>query len=778
MQVYQLASSPPDGPSTNSQSASDSHIPEWKGKLYSSQEIRKLQLVSPDAFLVVQTDRQIELFCSDTFQSCSKLDHTNDLTPFSIFTADPSTATDNSPSLGWKLAAGSSGRLLVWHWSSTSRNASTSPAFTAVNFEPETDEVQPLAWIDAFTIVIRVGFKIVLHNLQTETTVDVTVDGHHFPGINLLPVNSKSGGGNIFKWKSWLRNSSNLYHPAYYHAAALCSSTAILRAGPENALIDASGTVVQTGPSKWQGSTAGLVYSHPFIVSLEDQPSPRLDIRHPTTHSVLHSIPVPDARTIAANTSPHDRSGHGISFVVAGPKFISVAYPLPLTDIVNELISQDHHNEALELISIAPPPLHDDLLELRTRIKKSQGLSLFHKQRFREAMELFFEDKVHPRFVLSLFPSSVFMPGDLRPPLASTALSASQPTAETSTFSSLSRSLDTALQPSSGWEARLDAVDLESLLFDTREGVIPSDDQHLSAALNDLRQFLYNTHSRIRREFLTPDGSLKPPEPDGLSPHPDDPHPAFFYLLDNSTSVEPGQYAEHLLQVAVMVDTALFCTIMRVQSSLVYTLFAMPNWCQPMVVKRWLLPNAAYNDLVRFYKGKGAHGTALQILSLIGKSGQGDSTFHGSEMTLSYIRTMQDFDFDILVEPLTWALRQDQPATLEALRYLLANHVLKSSQILDFLIPISPIIAIAFIEPLIFENGDKCSHLHTTLLKLYLAQLQNLDDDSRSPESEGWSNSLERLLSHSDSYDGHDVLSLLPENGNFPTMFTIPRLSI
>lgn len=299
----------------------------------------------------------------------------------------------------------------------------------------------------------------------------------------------------------------------------------------------------------------------------------------------------------------------------------------------------------------------------------------------------------------------------------------------------------------------------------------------LRLAILELYAFLADTRRRLQA-LLEPDGSLK------LSPQPaNSEKDAERKKILRSFVAQPEQLsdddlAKTLRRVARLVDTTLFRAYMVERPARAGSLFRIPNFCEPDVVKEKLIENARYEELVDFFHGKRLHREALELLRRFGQAHESEEappSLRGPKRTVAYLQNLPPDLVDLVLEFARWPLEVDPELGMEVFLADTENaENLPRERVLDFLVEIDLTLAIRYLEHIIYQLNDLTPDFHQRLVKLYLEKLtrgdepdarQMSDDDA---ERTDWKERMLSFLKSSSHYSTGRTFNLLPKDGRSP----------
>ncbi|KAF9913772.1 Vacuolar morphogenesis protein 6 [Lobosporangium transversale] len=188
------------------------------------------------------------------------------------------------------------------------------------------------------------------------------------------------------------------------------------------------------------------------------------------------------------------------------------------------------------------------------------------------------------------------------------------------------------------------------------------------------------------------------------------------------------------------------------------------------LLKSYMMTNERlkYKELVDFYRGKGQHRKALELLKSIHTT---TGEMQGVLPTVHYLQRLGADHFNLILEFGTWILESDP---VVAMKIFIDDEpeidTLPRYKVISYLERLSLDLCAMYLEHVIHELADQTSEFHNTLVVSYLSQVQR---DSASGNEEAVKNTRVKLLQFLDKskfYKAERILSRLPLDGEKPML--------
>jgi len=720
------------------------------------------------------SDNYVSLHDLQTYTLLERLEKTKGATlfaPASNIVKDDSTGI---PSIVSRLAVAAKRKIFLWTW----QDMELSPDTTELTLVAA---AKSLTWLNSNKIVVGLDSGYVIVDIVTMEISDVSKPG------GLDEVGSRFGavsstGMGYMGMGSWVPKPM---------ASKLGDKEMLLARDVNTLFIDEDGKALDKRQVPWPTAPDAIGYSYPYMLALQAPTKGILEVRNPDTLTLLQSIPLANA-TLLHVPQPNISLAHaGKDFLVGSERCIWRMSALGYDKQIEDLVAQNHYDEAISLISL----LEDTLLlgkEDRLRsIKAMKAQVLFDRRKYRESLELFSDAEAPPFKVIRMYPKSIA--GDIsiiQDELVEEETDEQEsPDAAAEGKKSIPNSPKST--PRKGYLARFRA---DPKLLDSDSSSIKStttahgtdngngrckagDDKPLEGrdlimAVNELCAFLAQTRVKIKKT-LNPDGTMRGPL---RRTSPEDGRPDFHHLIVLEDDQDNVDWHQKLLEVATLVDTTLFRAYMLARPGLAGSLFRLDNFCDPTVVRDKLYETGRYADLIDFLHGKKLHREALETLEKFGKDVDNEAispTLRGPRRMVAYLQQLPPEQIDLILEFGVWPIKFDASIGMEIFLADTENaETLPRHRVVEFLQGIDERLTIQYLEHIISELNDLTPDFHQQLIDLYLKGLKEGTDSL--PEDGGFTNEeekvtllekLESFLRGSDQYNRARVFGKLPSEG-------------
>ncbi|KAI1318862.1 Vacuolar morphogenesis protein 6 [Mortierella claussenii] len=460
------------------------------------------------------------------------------------------------------------------------------------------------------------------------------------------------------------------------------------------------GTPKRKNGIEWSEAPEELGYSNPYAVAILAR---HIEIRNIETRALVQRAEMPHARFLT----------QGKLLYIASTNEVWRLIPYSFPQQIDELVQKEEYQEAISLINQIDPVLLDETVDTLGYIKKLYAHHLFRTHCYEEALALFLELDVPAVDVIALYPAVIS--GQL-PPKEKEIEAVSPPKSDDSDAASLN------------------AKNTPPIIMSTKE---------LEEAVGCLIRFLADKRQKVQKSIQT------------LQQNND----SFSYNHQEQQD-EIGEKL-HTLEI---VDTALLKSYMMTNERLVGSLLRLTNHCNLEETESLLLKHKKYRELVDFYRGKGQHRKALELLKSIHTT---SGEMYGVLPTVNYLQRLGVDQLNLILEFGTWILELDP---IVAMKIFIDDEpeidALPRYKIISYLERLSLDLCVMYLEHVIHELGDQTSEFHNTLVVSYLAQIQR---DSALPDNEDTvQNTRAKLLQFLDEstfYKAERILSRLPVDG-------------
>nr|CAG4715111.1 unnamed protein product [Naegleria fowleri] len=249
------------------------------------------------------------------------------------------------------------------------------------------------------------------------------------------------------------------------------------------------------------------------------------------------------------------------------------------------------------------------------------------------------------------------------------------------------------------------------------------------------------------------------------------------YLLHRRTPSDK-ELNEQAQDEAEAVDTALLKALLYTNDPHVEDFLSSPNRCNIFDSQKTLHSHQKFRELVIFYKTKGLHERALELLKLLGDKSSSSTAFYTDLMgvmpTVNYLRDLQQAGEgkQYIMEFSKWVLQAEPLRGLKIFQVpncpFNVNEVISHLELFDHTLAMK----IAYLEHLIKVEKSTDPNLHNQLLLLYLEYVTKYSSPKSNYEEDNTKGLLftckdikhrmNDFLSHSQYYHPEKMLSRFP----------------
>jgi hypothetical protein len=202
------------------------------------------------------------------------------------------------------------------------------------------------------------------------------------------------------------------------------------------------------------------------------------------------------------------------------------------------------------------------------------------------------------------------------------------------------------------------------------------------------------------------------------------------YFILTQPQVGQQQWSD-VLQV---VDTSLLRTYLLANDDFVSEFIQADNACQPEEAEQVLQQHRKFPELVLFYRSKGLHRKALDVLAGLAK-GPDDAPLHGPDATVHYLHGLGAENIDLVLHFSKWLLEAHPQAGLRV--FTAAPHPFDPRTVLEHLKRCAPALCGAYLEYVVLEQGERDAFFHNEFIILILDRLKELLKDKARAEVPG-----------------------------------------
>ncbi|KAI9804722.1 MAG: hypothetical protein M1825_001090 [Sarcosagium campestre] len=748
---------------------------------FSRRSVEQLAVIKEANILVALSDACITThdLQSPNYDLQEQLAKTKGASTFAVasnIVKDPSTGI---PSLVSRLAVVVKRKILLWSWHDSELSSETPEiVLTAV--------ARTLTWVTATKLVCGLNSGYVLVDVDSQTISDISSPGS-IGGAGTQEAGRFGGVGTA--GMGYMGMGNWIPKPL---ATKLTNSELLLSKDINTLFIDCDGNPLEKRQIPWSSAPEAIAFSYPFVLALQAPSKGMLEVRSPETQSLLQSIALPNASVLHVPQPNVSLAHAGKGFLVASDRCIWRMEAKGYASQVDELVEGGQLDEAISLLNMIEDALLENKEERLREIKMQKAQILFDNRRYRDSLDLFAEVSAPPERVIRLFPKVIA--GDLaesQPAMGSPSEPHQQkPDADAngdaaSDTVSLSNSTKDRTKDASKADAgdRKPGSETASVRSSSKNGLGEGIDRNvqsgqsrvlegkdLKKAILELYGFLVQTRTQLQR-YLDPNGGLKQTA-QGTQTGRDGTHKAAFEtLLVAPTSSADVDREQKLRDTAKLVDTTLFRAYMVENPARSGSLFRIPNFCDPDVVKEKLIENERYEDLVDFLHGKKLHQSALELLKRLGESDdlvKTSAALKGPRRTIRYLQTLSPEHIDLILEFASWTLQKDPDLAMDIFLADTENaETLPRDRVIGFLEDVGIDLTLRYLEHVIHELDDLTPAFHQKLVVLYLERLGVHKGVVRHDAFQHHEELRDRLLDFlktSSQYSTAKTFQLLPSN--------------
>lgn len=428
-------------------------------------------------------------------------------------------------------------------------------------------------------------------------------------------------------------------------------------------ILDANGDPYLKYSISWSDIPANLAEDYPYLVAL--LPSSIIEIRTVEPHLFIQRLELAQLTSNYSKVKFLTKCGGRRGFLVAAST--SDIFAIVSSTIEQQkalMVNEKHFELALRLANMTIKSPEDT----STRdIELQYAHDLFHRELYKDALELFLKLDISPLIVMELFPDlcdKAFLEQDI----STTKVSSSVKNVET--------------------DVRITA--LIEYLIQIRRKI----NKRASTAGMTSRSSSGDLVSQAQQLSQSP-------------PTSEDDYTLFSHM-------KSPRALERLKQE---VDTTLLKCYLKTTNALVASLLRLPdNHCKLQVTEKALIKYHKYNELIILYQSRGLHRKALELL----KSHFQDSPLSGYEKTVQYLQHLGQEHLEIICKYAKWVIQNEPDLGLRIFTADLPEcESLDRNLVLEFLRHNAPQLEIPYLEHIIHFWNDKTSFFHTTLLLRY-----------------------------------------------------------
>ncbi|KAM5348573.1 hypothetical protein ACJ41O_008397 [Fusarium nematophilum] len=725
---------------------------------FSTRAIEQLAIIKEANTIVSLSNYHVSLHDLQTYELIETLSRTKNASCFAVtsnIVKDPDTGI---PEIISRLAVAVKRRLLLWSWHESE------PADDVVEVILA-ESIRSVTWANATKIVCGMNGGYVMVNVVTREIEEIVS-----PGAGPAAGQTSRFGAMSSAGMGYMGLGGYMPKPL---VAKLAEGEMLLAKDINTLFIDDDGRPLERRQIPWQSAPESIGYSYPYILALQAPSKGSLEVRNPSTLSLLQNLALPGAAQLHFPPPTYSLAHAGKGFHISSERCV---WKMDATDYdsqIQELVDGGRFDEAISILEMLEDALLKDKTETLREVKMLKAEMLFKKKKYRQSMDLFNEDRVHapPERVLRMFPPEIA--GELsawagqeeeeeeeqESPGSSKKTNGTRPSSPEPTEASpdppspVNRGGFARYLTGSYRKPQADAVSIISKkeAGDTDDAASVKDaessedkplkDKDLMNAVLELNSYLAGTRARLQRVIDPVTGSLRP-RADRNGSTEDITASLLRISLDESEKLQE----EEARNTFRLVDTTLFRAYMFSRPTLAGSLFRIPNFCDPNVVNEKLLEHNRYTELVDFFYGKKLHKEALELLRRFGSAEEPEEaapTLHGPERTIQYLKNLAPSEIDLILEHAEWTLKANPEEALEIFIGDTENaETLPRDRVVAFLRDVNPQLEGRYLEHIINELEDMTPDLHNRLVEVYVRNLRQMPRD----DGEGWDALMHRFV--------------------------------
>lgn len=745
---------------------------------FSTRSIEQLAIIKEANTIVSLSNYHVSLYDLQTYELAETLSRTKNASCFAVtsnIVKDPDTGI---PEIISRLAVAVKRKLLLWSWHESELSEDVGEVILA-------ESIRSVTWASATKLVCGMNGGYVMVNVVTREVEEIVSPGAGPAAGQASRFGTMSSAG-----MGYMGLGGYMPKPL---AAKLAEGEMLLAKDINTLFIDDDGKPLERRQIPWQSAPESIGYSYPYILALQAPSKGSLEVRNPSTLSLLQNLALPGAAQLHFPPPTVSLAHAGKGFHISSERCV---WKMDATDYdsqIQELVDGGKFDEAISILEM----LEDALLKGKTQtlreVKMLKAEMLFKKKRYRQSMDLFNEDTVHapPERVLKMYPPEIAgelsawagreeeereeeVPGSpnktngtrpTTPEPAEPAHESPSPVAKGGFARYLTGSYRKPQSDTASIISKKETPDTDetaSVKETESNEDKPLKDKDLMNAVLELNSYLAGTRARLQRVIDPVTGNLKPrSERNGSS---EDVAENFLRMgLDESEK----KMEEELRNTFRLVDTTLFRAYMFSRPTLAGSLFRIPNFCDPNVVNEKLLEHNRYTELVDFFYGKKLHKEALELLRRFGSAEEPDEaapTLHGPERTIQYLKNLPPSEIDLILDHAEWTLKASPDEALEIFIGDTENaETLPREKVVAFLHDVDMQLEGRYLEHIINELEDMTPDVHNRLVELYVRNLKQM------PKGDEWDTLLDRFITFlresKQVYSLSKAFGLIPRDG-------------
>lgn len=745
---------------------------------FSTRAIEQLAIIREANTIVSLSNYLVSLHDLQTYQLNETLSRTKNASCFAVtsnIVKDPDTGI---PEIISRLAVAVKRRLLLWSWHESELSDDVGEIILS-------ETIRSVTWASATKLVCGMNGGYVMVNVVSREVEEIVSPGSGPAAGQTSRFGAMSSAG-----MGYMGLGGYMPKPL---ATKLADGEMLLAKDINTLFINDEGKPLERKQVPWQSAPESIGYSYPYILALQPPSKGSLEVRNPSTQSLLQSIALPGAAQLHFPPPTSSLAHAAKGFHISSERCVWKMGATDYDSQIQELVDGGHFDEAISILQMLEDALLKDKTGTLREVKMLKAEMLFKKKKFRQSLDLFNEDDVHapPERVLRLYPPRIA--GEL----SSWAKQEEEkpdeePSSPKKTDGVRPSTPEVTAEPSSppksaaggfakylmgGHSHRKSQPDAASIISkreveDADEAAHhkepppaedkPIQDKDLMTAVLELNSYLAGTRARLQRVLDPVTGKLKVHTDQNGSME-----EIVEKLLRTTLDESEKKQEERLRETFKLVDTTLFRAYMFSQPSLAGPLVRLPNFCDPDVLNEMLLEHNRYTDLVDFFYGKKLHKEALDLLRRFGSTEEPDenaSSLHGPDRTIQYLQNLPPSEFDLILEYAPWVLKATPEHAMEIFTGDTENaESLPREKVVAFLHDVDTQLEGKYLEHIINELDDMTPDLHNRLVELYVKNLSEME------RGEKWNDLMDRfvkfLRESRQVYSLSKAFSMIPRDG-------------
>lgn len=716
---------------------------------FSTKAVEQLAIIKEANTIISLSNYHVSLYDLQSYDLIETLARSKNASSFAVtsnIVKDPETGI---PEIISRLAVAVKRRLLLWSWHDSELSEHVAEVVLS-------ESIRSVTWTNATQIVCGMNGGYVMVDAISHAVEDIVSPGTAGAAGQTSRFGAVSSAG-----MGYMGLGGYMPKPL---AAKLADGQVLLAKDINTLFVDDTGKPLNKRQVPWHTAPESIGYSYPYIVALEPPTKGTLEVRSPDTLSLLQTISLPGAAQLHFPPPTVSLAHAGKGFHISSDRCVWKMGATDYDSQVEALVDAGQFDEAISLLGMLEDALLKNKTETMRETKMLKAEKLFYLKKYRQSMDLMNEDDVHapPERVLRLFPPIIA--GEYSRWAESDTESVKEPSTPTKKsgppsvhensdgyvggitryfMGSPKKAADsTPATPSKSVKAETttetDDTETDDAGSDDEK---PLEGKELTKAVLELNSYLAGTRARMQRVIDPVTGKLKPSAADSTSS--EDPAERMLRLSQNQTEKELERKLQETFR---LVDTTLFRAYMFSQPSLAGSLFRIPNFCDPVVVKEKLMEHHRFNELVDFLFGKKLHTEALDLLVKFGTAKEVDAhapTLYGPNRTIQYLKNLSPDYIDLILKNVGWTLKASPEFAMEIFTGDTENaETLPRGKVVAFLGELDTSLEREYLEHIVNELDEQDLDFHNRLVELYIKTLTTMK------KSNSWDALMQRFVDY------------------------------